>query len=221
MRSYVITLKRTPLRLAQFQAAWNAPFPCEVHYGIDCEKMELPWGGGGWKLSEPGYCALNLTMVGLFSEALRQQWTEPFAVFQDDAFFAQGWHEYTALALREVPRDWLIVNLGAEVGEDGQALPSIFSEHLARMHRGWRAHALVYNPLRCAELIYEITASRRPDDIIWCDLMIAGWSSFLMTRKRLVGVRKGASVCRDKPDGFGDVDNIGQDAHPCLAPENS
>ncbi len=214
MKSFVITIHRTPERLKEFQRCWNAPFDCEVYYGLDHGDVVLPVG---WT-HEPGYCALNLGTADLLCRMIHAR--EPFAVFQDDALFWPGWHEYATHAVEEIEEasghDWLFINLGAQASDPRYKNPVLVSPHLARMHYGWRTHAVVYNPSRIPDVLYQLFSRRIPDDQIWCDLMIAGWASFFMTRLFLVGVRPTTSVCTGRPDSFAE-DALGRPAHPCLA----
>jgi hypothetical protein len=197
VKSYVITLGRTPDRHAAFSAAWNAPFPCERVDGVDGARVVIP---GVWR-HESGNYGLWLTYLLLIGEAVRRGEREPVAVFEDDAVFADGWWEYTAEAVAEAPPGWWTICLGPHTGDPRYPPPDPVTPRLARLSHAWRTHAVVYNPTALDHLLGWVVSLPWPIDQIWCEAMRRGVPHFYCTRTFLVGTRAGASVITGKEWG--------------------
>jgi len=187
VKSLVINLETAAERYAAFVAGWNAPFSCERVAAVDGERIQIfsPW------THNRGGCGLNLTYIWIFAEMLRRGQQEPFAVFEDDAMFAEGWWEYAAQAVSEAPPSWGQVNLGAHVGAAAS-----YSEKLCLLKCAWRTHGVIYNPAKIADMIAMLGKHPIPVDQVWCHLMQdMGVDWFYATRKFLVGARAGRSQC--------------------------
>jgi hypothetical protein len=71
---------------------------------------------------------------------------------EDDVAFVRP--ETADEAIRELPEDWDILYLGANVLHPTGAKPEAYSPHLCRVHEAWTTHAIAFNK-KCVNFILE------------------------------------------------------------------
>lgn len=71
---------------------------------------------------------------------------------EDDVVFVRLEHLETAL--KELPGDWDIVYLGANILHSGDPKPEAFSRHLCRVNNAWATHAVGFSK-KCITFILE------------------------------------------------------------------
>lgn len=65
-------------------------------------------------------------------------------ILEDDVIIHE--HSHLDEAIKELPHDWDILYLGANLfGQGGWPIPQKFSNHLSRIKHAWTSHAIAYN----------------------------------------------------------------------------
>ena len=88
--------------------------------------------------AEQPFQSFCLSQVGMLNEFL-QSGGNRFLALEDDVIFKDYGNLETALS--ELPEDWDIVYLGANVTEEK---PEYYSKHLRRVRSAWTTHAIGY-----------------------------------------------------------------------------
>lgn len=130
MEAYFINLDRRPDRLASFKMN---RFPEDVKM-MRFRGIERPKGEDG--------CTESHLQV------LRDHFTFPFAVFEDDAVLIQPW-KIVEQAMDQLPRNWDALWLGANIRRPMQ----YYSKNLMRFSHAYGLHAVIYNSQRIVDYI--------------------------------------------------------------------
>ena len=69
---------------------------------------------------------------------------EPFTIFEDDIHFEIRW-KMLEEATVQIPKDWDILFLGANITGNEWQMPQKVSEHVCRLYNAWMTHAIVYS----------------------------------------------------------------------------
>ena len=117
-RAVVISLKRTPERLAAFQDRLQAiQWPCakpELFHAVDGAALPVPaW----WKEGGPAWGCLN-SHRQVIEQALRDG-VKRLLVLEDDAEFTADAGDRLAAFLEAVPADWMCLMIGGQQMNDG------------------------------------------------------------------------------------------------------
>lgn len=80
-----------------------------------------------------------------------------FLLLEDDVVFVQDTlllHAVMSCAVSELPPDWDILYLGANIQEKGFKTPHFHTTHLYRIFNAWTTHAVAFNQ-KCVERLLE------------------------------------------------------------------
>jgi GR25 family glycosyltransferase involved in LPS biosynthesis len=126
MKAYVINLKRSTERLAQFREQ-EFPFDVELFEALEGDTNEhRDWA-----------CSLS------HIEVIKKITEFPTIVFEDDCIMLQPW-SFVEEAMKQLPSDWDSLWLGPNLQKPVQQ----YSENLYRLHSGHASHATIYNSQR-------------------------------------------------------------------------
>ncbi|MBQ2820121.1 MAG: hypothetical protein IJF17_00885 [Thermoguttaceae bacterium] len=141
MLTYVLNLKTSVKRLADFTAAYPETLPAfKVWEARPPEKCSPPawWRGSGpfWSHTEN------------FKEVLRfcQQRNETMLFFEDDCVFAPDFKERYEEFLAEVPDDWEVLNLCVNNTASILRPPKRISENVIKPALGFNTNAMLIRP---------------------------------------------------------------------------
>jgi len=130
---YVISLDRTPKRLAGFHArlaasGWPGERPRRVQ-AIDGMKVPKP----AWFRQQPGAWGCAQTHLRLWEDAMNND-RGAICVFEDDCAFADDFAARLGPFLAAVPDDWDMIYLGGLLRGFRANPPERVNEHVYRLH---------------------------------------------------------------------------------------
>lgn len=141
MKTYVLNLKTSTKRLADFTKAYPECLPrFEIWEARPPEKCSMPdW----WKGSGPFW-----SHVENFKEVLERcaKGAEEFLFFEDDCIFAPDFQEQYERFLAEVPNDWEVLNLCTNHMSTLLRPAERVSENVLRPRLGFNTNALFLRP---------------------------------------------------------------------------
>ena len=93
--------------------------------------------------------SFNLSVKTILQYFLRSPY-DRLLFLEDDCVFVKL--DHIEQALNELPEDWDILYLGANIMHSGDPKPVYFSPHLCRVHNAWATHAIAYSK-KCVNFI--------------------------------------------------------------------
>ena len=144
----VITLRKRPDRGASFLSRFQtltgrAP---RIVYGFDGDRVPIPTG---WQTSKGAFGCCLAHVAAQMRVLSDEEYSDddPFAFFEDDAVFCDGFLEKLETVAKFVPDDWEILYLGGELLLTGRSKPTVVATRdgvkLTKPYNVNRLHAYV------------------------------------------------------------------------------
>ncbi|MDO4584886.1 MAG: hypothetical protein Q4D62_12380 [Planctomycetia bacterium] len=146
MKIYVLNMPKHTERLAGFQSRYPSEMPeFEVVTAKTPDEIEVPT----WWKSTPSMASHRHNFIQLFDHCA--QGTENHLIFEDDCLFCDDFKAKFDAFLAEVPDDWEMLNLGAEL--DLQRIyPSVqVTQNVIRPGFSYNTHAILITPQGAAK----------------------------------------------------------------------
>lgn len=144
----VITLRKRPDRGASFLSRFQtltgrAP---RIVYGFDGDRVPIPTG---WQTSKGAFGCCLAHVAAQMRVLSDEEYSDddPFAFFEDDAVFCDGFLDKLETVVKFVPNDWEILYLGGELLLTGRPKPTVVATRdgvkLTKPYNVNRLHAYV------------------------------------------------------------------------------
>lgn len=150
----------------------------------------------------PGYDGCRTSHLELLKHARFEYPNENLMVFEDDALFCvDNPQDLIEQSMRELPKDWDMLYLGATLTEPVQK----YSEHLYRITKAWTTHAMIFNhKSKVIDFILENNGGGRKIDVFYADVVQNQFKCFI-TYPMIATQRNGYSDILNKNVPNGDI----------------